>query len=96
MARPNNRSISGGPTIFNLSQERCCGKADGKCSVVFRLGKVKVDDERGKVGRGGSYFIENVTAYLNIRSPGTDIESPCRAILASGVDHSRLIDCPVG
>ena len=45
MARPNNRSISGGPKIFNLSQERCCGKADGKCSVVFWIDKVKVDDE---------------------------------------------------
>ena len=49
-----------------------------------------------KVGRGGPYFIENVTAYLNIKSPGADIESPRRAIFASGVDHSRLIDCPVG
>ena len=51
---------------------------------------------RRKVGRGGPYFIENVTAYLNIKSPGADIESPRRAIFASGVDHSRLIDCPVG
>ena len=45
MARQNNRSISGGPTIFNVSQERCCGKAAGKCSVVFWIDKVKVDDE---------------------------------------------------
>jgi len=27
-----------------------------------------------KVGRGGPYFIENVTAYLNIKKPGADIE----------------------
>ena len=51
---------------------------------------------RRKVGRGGPYFIENVTAYINIKSPGADIESPRRAIFASGVNHSRLIDCPVG
>ena len=51
---------------------------------------------RRKVGRGGPYFIENVTAYLNIKSPCADIESPRRAIFASGVNHSRLIDCPVG
>ena len=49
MARQNNRSISGRPTIFNLGQERCCGKADGKCSVVFWLDKVKVDDEGGSL-----------------------------------------------
>ena len=45
MTRQNNRSILGGPSIFNLSRERCCGKADGKWSVVFWLDKVKVDDE---------------------------------------------------
>ena len=45
MARQNNRSILGGPSIFNLSRERCCGKADGKWSVVFWLDKVKVDDD---------------------------------------------------
>ena len=49
MARQDNRSISGRPTIFNLGQERCCGKADGKCSVVFWLDKVKVDDEGGSL-----------------------------------------------
>ena len=49
-----------------------------------------------KIGRGGPYFIENVTVYLNIRSPGADIESSCRAIFASGVNHSRLINGPVG
>ena len=51
---------------------------------------------RRKVGRGGPYFIENVTAYLGIKSPGADIESPRRAIFASGVDHSRLNNGPVG
>ncbi len=51
---------------------------------------------RRKVGRGGPYFIENVTAYLNIKSPGADFRCPRRAIFASGVNHSRLIDCPVG
>ena len=59
------------------------------------LTRLKLMTKR-KVGRGGPYFIENVTVYLNIRSPGTDIESPCRAIFASGVDHSRLINGPVG
>jgi len=51
---------------------------------------------RRKVGRGGPYFIENVTAYLNIKSSGADFRCPRRAIFASGVNHSRLIDCPVG
>ena len=59
------------------------------------LTRLKLMTKR-KVGRGGPYFIENVTVYLNIRSPGADIESPCRAIFASGVDHSRLINGPVG
>ena len=59
------------------------------------LTRLKLMTKR-KVGRGGPYFIENVTVYLTIRSPGTDIESPCRAIFASGVDHSRLINGPVG
>ena len=57
MARQNNRSISGRPTIFNLGQERCCGEADGKCSVVFRLDKLKVDDE------GGSLAVADPTLY---------------------------------
>ena len=96
MARQDNRSISGRPTIFNLGQERCCGKADGKCSVVFWLDKVKVDDEGGSLAVAAPYFLENITAKLNIRSRGTDIESPCRVIFASGVDHSRLINGPVG
>ena len=59
------------------------------------LTRLKLMTKR-KIGRGGPYFIENVTVYLNIRSPGADIESPRRAIFASGVDHSRLIDGPVG
>ena len=42
------------------------------------------------------YFLENITAKLSIKSPGTDIESPCRVVFASGVDHSRLINGPVG
>ena len=42
------------------------------------------------------YFLEYITAKLNIKSPGTDIESPCRVVFASGVDHSRLINGPVG
>lgn len=59
------------------------------------LTRLKLMTKR-KVGRGGPYFIENVTVYLNIRSPGTDFRCPRRAIFASGVNHSRLIDCPVG
>ena len=51
---------------------------------------------KGKVGHDGTYFIENATTFLNIKSPGADIESPCRAIFASGVKHSSLINCPVG
>ena len=51
---------------------------------------------RRKVGRGGPYFIENVTAYLIIKSPGADFRCSRRTIFASGVNHSRLIDCPVG
>ena len=49
-----------------------------------------------KVGRGGPYFIENETVYLNNKSPNTDSRGPRRAIFASGVDHSRLINGPVG
>ena len=41
-------------------------------------------------------FLENIMAKLSIKSPGTDIESPCRVVFASGVDHSRLINGPVG
>ena len=96
MARQNNPSISGRPTIFNLGQERCCGKADGKCSVVFWLDKVKVDDEGESLAVAAPYFLENIKAKLNIKSPGTDFRCPCRVIFASGVDHSRLINGPVG
>ena len=95
MARPNNRSISGGPSILNLNQERCCGKSDGKWSVLFWLDKVKVDDEaEGWPWRTILYRERN--RLPKIKSPGADIESPRRAIFASGVNHSRLIDCPVG
>ena len=59
------------------------------------LTRLKLMTKR-KVGRGGPYLIKNVTVCLNVRSPGADIESPCRVVFASGVDHSRLIDCPVG
>jgi len=37
------------------------------------LTRLKLMTKR-KVGRGGPYFIENVTAYLNIRSPGADFD----------------------
>ena len=56
MARQSNRSILGGPSILNLNQERCCGKADGKCSVVFWIDKVKVDDEGGRLAVASPTF----------------------------------------
>ena len=59
------------------------------------LTRLKLMTKR-KVGRGGSYLIKNVTVCLNVRSPGANIESSRQAIFESGVDHSRLIDCPVG